>query len=492
MSLTLLGGIMRTRHSFTAYSRTILGVAAAFVVLIAGGCGSVVHKPLVAASEGPRQIAIFLDGTHNDASSDTNIKKLHSLVSLQGRMDIATLYVEGVGTGNDVLGMSTGLGIGSRVRIAYEFILNHYRPEDKTSRSRDKIHIFGFSRGAYSARILTSLLYHAGLPTVGIDGKQRTATEIADIVFRAVKDDELVIGNAEPQRQAWVARRLREAGLEPGEPVDVEVLGLWDTVEALGIPDWDAKIVDKLGGAPYVPNVDDANPRYGDKLCNVHHAFHAVSLDDDREWVFTPLLLTRQHLFNGCTPGRVNPLLGVDNQPLPGRLHEVWFAGAHSDVGGGYADTLLSGVSLNWMIKRLCAAVPGLLPSAAAVRADPYGSSHDPEAGVWSPLYHAQNRNVVGYALDGAKPDRTDPIPEHLLRGTVCVHRSVIERRRFAPPKEHEYRQLSLRKYGVVHLVPDSSPEYSGMGRLRERTGDDPPGDDAATIEVRECKDGIR
>lgn len=493
----------------------IRGVVIAIVLIALGGCSAVVHKPLVApslgagqeAKAGGRKIAIFFDGTHNDASSDTNVKKLHSLVSLQDGKPISTLYIEGVGTGTDVLGMGAGLGIGARVRIAYAFLLDNYRPGDK-------IYIFGFSRGAYSARILVSLLYHAGFPTVQTEGGRPPVDSkaVADIVFDAVKEEPFETSPfSEANRQARVTKKLSEMGLDPdpelvnasngvkeNKAVTVEVLGLWDTVEALGIPDWGPKTIDKLGGTPYIPIVGNANPRYGDKLCNVHHVFHALSLDDDREWVFTPQLMTRRYLFNGCTPKRENPILDGANF-RKGHLHEVWFAGAHSDVGGGYADSLLSGTGLNWMIERVRAVAPGLLPSGETrVRSDYYGTSHDPEGGwFWSALYHGLNRDVVKYALDTAKDDDgpASPVPQHLNRGVICVHTSVLERRMAVPPKSHEYRQLGLKaRIGAdrmlkVDLVADEN--YMRLGRLREKTDTDGDKPVVGKVRISECKDGI-
>jgi len=123
----------------------------------------------------------------------------------------------------------------------------------------------------------------------------------------------------------------------------------------------------------------------------------------------------------------------------------VWFAGAHSDVGGGYHESGLSGVSLNWMIDNL--APTGLLPPQAAVRADPFGSSHDPEHGTL--LYHAINRDVLRYALDAQTLSA--------FRAAVCVHPSVFERRQRLPAQPHENRQLHWAAPGPVRpvLVPN-------------------------------------
>lgn len=383
-----------------------------FLVQGVSGCSTIDQKALVRTNEGPQKLAIFFDGTNNDEQSDTNIKKLHSLITLQNRNDISALYIEGVGAGGKVLGMGTGWGIQARVKMAYIFLLENYRPNDE-------IFIFGFSRGAYAGRILASLLYHAGIPNVRSD-KSITSAEISDIVYDAVKSNHK---NAERRRKD-VEQALADEGLSASPPVPISVLGLWDTVEALGLPDWPAIILDKLGFQDYKVDIDNPNKRYGDQLCNVKQAFHAVSIDDDRERVFTPLLLTRDHLFKHCSLALGKPLLRDINE-----VDEVWFSGAHSDVGGGYQDSLLSGVSLNWMIKKLKEnPETDLLPRDAAVPEDLFGSSHDPESGFWSPIYHAQSRDIRKYAETG-----------HYNNQKIKLHRSVIERLNRIKPKSNEY-----------------------------------------------------
>lgn len=441
------------------------GVAAiALTCLAITGCSSIGHKQVIGTTKtaqsgsertsgspkAGRPIAIFFDGTHNNEVTDTNVKRLHSLVTLQQRDDITALYVEGVGTSTDIAGMATGAGIGPRVRLAYEFLLTHRKP-------RDRIYVFGFSRGAYAARILTAMLYHAGLPATG----SATPREVAELVFDTVKHE--YAEDAEPQRRADVQKALRVAKLKKttidlsGDPVAVEVLGLWDTVEALGGHEWRSKILHKMRLRQHTADVGNANRRYGDTLCNVRHAFHAVSIDDDREWVFTPLLLTRDHLLRGCTKvaGTLSDVF------TPERLQEVWFAGAHLDVGGGYQDSLLSGVSLNWMIGRVRNVSDNdILPSVAGVRQDPHGTSHDPEGGAFAPIYHGVSRDLVGYALS--------PRTMAGYERRICVHPSVFDRRLAAHPKPHENHQLLLREKGRVCLRPDSSNDFDLKGRLEE------------------------
>lgn len=414
--------------------------------LALGGC-SIASKQMTTATTEPKHIAIFFDGTNNDEESDTNVKRLHSLVTLQKRSDLATFYIEGVGSEMRVLGMGTGWGFQARVKPAYQFLLENYRPGDR-------IYIFGFSRGAYSARVLASLLYHAGLPK---NGKLSTE-EIAEIVFDEVKEP--LSAEAESERASTTRSRLAAIdGMSLSEPVSVEVLGLWDTVEALGLPDWGARIKHKLGIEPYFIDVDIPNQRYGDQLCNVRNAYHALSIDDNREWIFTPLLLGRKSMLDRC-PRDGQHMLGADGRIIPGRLKEVWFAGAHSDVGGGYQDSMMSGVTLNWMMEQIAAT--GLLPQGAAVNEDRFGRSHDPESGLFGLIYHNINRNIGSYLTDTR-------LHREEFANTMCVHPSVMERRRTVGLKEHENRWLTLRQPGKICLVKNTSEGISDPQRLMER-----------------------
>lgn len=461
--------------------RASAALAHALLALALTGCSSISHKPMPAAAPDPagvRHIAIFLDGTANDEGSDTNVKRLHSLVTLQDRPDIAALYVHGVGTDADVTGMATGSGINQRAQIAYEFILNHYRAK-APGLPPDRIYIFGFSRGAYAARILTSMLYHAGLPQPAERGRCRlTSTERAGVVHNAVAPIEAHYSPIdESRRRSGVQKKLatlnsdpvllpaaRGCFATPSPAVEVEVLGLWDTVEALGVANWGSRLLSKTGLSQHLEDVDVPNIRYGDKLCNVQHALHAVSIDDNRAWIFTPLLLTRRHHFDGCEGGRA-AMLDDSGRLRTGRLREVWFAGAHSDVGGGYGDSALSGVSLNWMIgelNRIAQATPamsqgslhpGLLPPGARVREDVFGSSHNPSTGFFDLTYHEIHRDLYRYAH--ARKAGGPPSPVDVFSGRVCVHPSVFERRNRVPLQSHENPQLALKQSGTVSLRHD-------------------------------------
>lgn len=442
------------------------------------------HSP--AAQPQPRKIAVFFDGTANDEGSDTNVKRLHSLVSLQDRGDIATLYVVGVGDGIDGIGKVTGAGINARVMLGYEFILNHYQPAGE-DRPADEIYIFGFSRGAYAARILTTMLHYGGrVRETVLPGAmpKLTPQEISQEVHKAVFPG-FMRGNAQAPSKRFdeVSRVLSDKGLSQAPSGDgrtakpsvpVRVLGLWDTVQALGFESTlEALWANWHANEAPPANVDEPNRRYGERLCNVEQALHAVSLDDDRATVFTPLLISRAHLFDGCEANM--GMLDSERRILKGRLQEVWFSGAHSDVGGGYASGALAGVSLNWMVEQI--RCTGLLPNSLCklpppvrvVREDPLGGSHDPIHGIFK-VYPRNHRDVVQMASDTRSIWRGDTGAP----ASVCVHPAVFERRRLIDPAWHESDQLLLNSGPqTVELV---RADY-GMGKrwswLKQRRSSD-------------------
>ncbi|KAG8736763.1 hypothetical protein FRC12_017466 [Ceratobasidium sp. 428] len=170
------------------------------------------------------------------------------------------------------------------------FIIEQYRPGDCVC-------IFGYSRGAFVARKVASLLYHLG----------RSVTCESDLV------------------QQW---KIRENGVPwavrvTPDPVPVKYLGVWDTVGRIYTPPRLSEVKDMFG----IP--DEELP------LGVEHALHAVAFHENRR-LFRVTLFDRKKNQNNNTD-----------------LQEVWFPGAHADVGGGDRETDLSNISLNWMISKV-------------------------------------------------------------------------------------------------------------------------------------------
>lgn len=407
--------------------------------LVLAGCTSLTRVDHVPANNGaPQRLAIFLDGTANDESSHTNVSKLYNLVTLRKNTDIATTYIKGVGTDGKLAGAGLGWGLGRDVREAYLFLVDHF-DHARGGVPADKVYVFGFSRGSYTVRVLAALLYIAGVPEVsGLSEKQKRQL-VAD-VYATFKDGlylKRTPRSIERKREDIVAMLAKKWPLvkEGGKPVGIEFLGLWETVEALGWPD-------------YKENINEPNQRYSDQLCNLRYVAHALAIDDNRARVFTPLLMTRKHLAEEVCDEVVAFGDGDQAEDKMARVKEVWFAGAHSDVGGGYKDTEIDGVSLNWMIAEMHSRGAKLLPRGTEVYADFLGKTHNPEGGGWGLIYAERNRNLACYiAREGegnAKGCVTDGYDGKYIdksssrSGPLKVHQSVLDRLCWKTPEKHE------------------------------------------------------
>ena len=373
-----------------------------------------------------RNLVVSFDGTASGPQERSNVYKLHELVTAEGRPDVLSFYIEGVGVGFKPIGSATGWGIEYRLTQAYAFLLEHHR-------RGDRVHLFGFSRGAFAARILAAMLYFAGLPedpafvcpasqadANGPNGwldRSDCLLEVSERVYGAYK------GKKSPEeRIEEIRHELDGLGLRFSRPATVATLGLWDSVEALGLVDtWEAFKVTLAVDVPR--DTGERNRRYGDQLCNVSRALHALSIDDNRADVFTPKLLTLPHLFQNCEQS--DPRRGSEDFS---RVEEVWFSGAHADVGGGYIDCeyrpgCMSNISLDWMVQRLVRERTGVLNEKVFLEADALSDSHDGENGSW--LYKRLQRDV----RELSNGSRVRP----------KIHCSVIERLARRKPRCHEY-----------------------------------------------------
>jgi len=326
----------------------------------------------------PQIHAVFMDGTANDFESQTNVMKLYQRVSQLPADPIGAFYIEGVGAKDKYAGMATGLGFKYRIGKAYQYLLQNYE-------AGDDIYLFGFSRGAYSTRVLASLVHYGGLPSEPIDDPARAA-RLASGIFDAYKGD-----MSHEERKARIRAALRELGADDtfaSRPI--KFMGVWETVESMGLPNDDE-------------NVESENQDYADQLCNVQRAAHAMSLDDNRAWDFTPVLLTRRHLLEDCDTTAWGEDWSYTHASADARLEqtvdEVWFAGAHADVGGGYPDASLSAVSMNWMLAHLKA--QGLFNGYEVHIANHTNAVHDPQQDMLDGhVYDRVWRDLERYAAE--------------------------------------------------------------------------------------------
>ena len=390
-----------------------------------------------AASTKPKNIVLLSDGTGNSAAKirRTNVWRLYEALDLRSGDQVA-LYDDGVGTSSVKpiawLGGALGYGLKRNVRDLYTFACRNFVPAGD-GRDADRLYVFGFSRGAFTARVLVALIEEQGL----IQGAQGAELDrLARWAYREYRKKFNVTGGLVTPLRAvrdWLFRRWQDLrGKRRYRPSDlkpeIEFVGLWDTVDAYGMP------IDEMkrGWDEWVWPLSMVKPR---PPANVKKLCHALALDDERQ-TFHPLLIDE---------GDEPELDHTDGE----RVTQVWFAGAHSDVGGGYPDDSLSHVAMLWMAneasKRQLRVHPSMLADWQA-RADPNGPLHDSRRGFGS-YYRYQPRSITRLSRD------------------------KVARVRVSRPKVHESvftRIKSARQEYAPVVLPDSYVVVKNGGTIVE------------------------
>ena len=262
-----------------------------------------------------KRLVVCADGTWNrperegddGGGSSTNVlKMLRALNSItQDGVAQVRFYIKGVGTRNwydRLTGGAFGIGLSENVLDCYRFLANNYCPGDE-------IYIFGFSRGAFTARSLAGLIGAIGFIHPSNLGKLPEGWRY----YRMPPEERT--SPAAQERLSLTGERI--------EDVPIKCIGVWDTVGSLGIP---VAVMKNLFASQY---------RFHDVTLGrqVENAFHAIALDE-RRGAFAPTLWE-----TAARDGQV--------------VEQVWFPGVHANVGGGYSDQGLSDVALAWMIERV-------------------------------------------------------------------------------------------------------------------------------------------
>jgi len=244
-----------------------------------------------------KNIVICCDGTGNQyGENKTNVVKLVEVLDRESPSQLV-FYDPGVGTlGANIvvtrtakfitklLGLAFAYGITRNIEDAYEFLMNTYE-------EGDRVFIFGFSRGAYTARALAGMLHKCGLLKKG----NRNLIPYATRTYRRDSDE--------------VAKGFKDTFSRECKP---RLVGVWDTVKAVGL---------------FIPRKFPNAKLNGD----VAYGYHALAIDEKRS-KFRPNLW--------------------DPPPSGQTIEQVWFAGVHADVGGWHDEDGLSNIALKWMVER--------------------------------------------------------------------------------------------------------------------------------------------
>ncbi|HEU4619687.1 MAG TPA: DUF2235 domain-containing protein [Gammaproteobacteria bacterium] len=385
-----------------------------------------------------KNIVLCCDGTGNEIERDlSNVLKLFRIVRKNDEQIV--YYHPGVGTLSSddawshfknnfylVLGLVTGYGLDANVLDAYRFLVDHY--EDG-----DRIYLFGFSRGAYTVRVLAGFLHLVGL----VKPAQRNLSDYALTAYKraAAKDDFKI---------AWRFERVMTTRRVP-----IRFIGVWDTVSSVIVPRPDRFYIPSLEELPYTKT----NP-------SVEVFRHALAIDERRR-------MFRANLWREPQEFKPNPF----GDARPQDVEQVWFAGVHSDVGGGYAEeesgaakyplawildeAVEHGLAINRaMYNHLVLGKPRKGGTRTYAAPSPTAKLHDSMNWGWRILEWLpkratrkewpERRSFLGFYLP-----RSEPRP---IEAGALVHYSVAERQNLDP------------SYAPINLPPLERVTIEGSG----------------------------
>ena len=349
-----------------------------------------------------KRLVLCCDGTWNSADQEsnhepcpTNVVRLGYRVAKRDAAGVPQIvyYDQGVGTGNSIdrlTGGAIGKGLDDNIYDAYRFLICNYEPGDE-------LYFFGFSRGAFTARSVVGMARKCGILAAKHGRQYARVTEL----YR----DPAKPADPGPARFRTDYCCYGDADLE------VKFIGVWDTVGALGIPLRGLRWLTKEKYAFHDTELSGA----------VQNAVHALAIDEHRK-PFEPAIW--------------------EYKPKPGQqVEQVWFCGAHSDVGGGYertpGETQLADLSLDWMIAkaRACGlAFDADVLGANPLELDPRARIHDSHTGLYNVV--PEYDRVIGLAtIDRKQTGQPD--------ATQSLHPSVLARW----DADAQYRPESLKRY---------------------------------------------
>lgn len=273
---------------------------------------------------GTKIIILGFDGTWNtpdknpevDGDTDTNVRKFIlalDKVNTEGKEQLSW-YDEGVGTKwyDKVTGGAFGLGLSKNIMQAYEFLVKNHK-------DGDSIYILGFSRGAYSARSLVGMIRNSGLLRLQsiVDDDGEVGEQGRNLLSEAYELYRTRNDHADSEN----SKLFRMSYCKNPTP-NIQFLGVWDTVGALGIP------LNSFGH--FNRNYFEFHDTELSGI--VLNAFHALAIDENRQNFAPTLWMPKEKPFQ--------------------HVEQTWFVGSHANIGGGYPESGLSNIALSWMMEK--------------------------------------------------------------------------------------------------------------------------------------------
>jgi uncharacterized protein (DUF2235 family) len=281
-------------------------------------------QPKTEDQQHARQLVLCCDGTNNNLTGykkDTNVVKLCKLLSELPAANRVLFYDPGVGNPGElpgatywdklirrsdrIAGLAFGKGVYENIAQGYAFLMKTYVPGDQ-------IFLFGFSRGAFTARSISGLINQFGIL------RPEMESMIPTLLYTYFADRK---GN----EYKAIAEQTTSLFVDPSSRyVEIQFVGVWDTVASVGMPPFGAKFA--------------ATPTINKK--RFIHVRHALALDEHRAQ-FRP----RPYVENNGTGY-------VTERGTPATLDQRWFRGAHCNIGGGYTagETQISDHAFAWLV----------------------------------------------------------------------------------------------------------------------------------------------
>jgi uncharacterized protein (DUF2235 family) len=430
------------------------------------------QPPNFPPSPNAKKIFIFLDGTGNEfiAGSDpqkakkanSNVVKLYTTLKVAG--DQVAYYHPGVGTMGDpsirwriprywsmIKGLAFGAGFKANVLDAYRYLMEFYN-------DGDQIYIFGFSRGSYTARALAGLLHGYGLLCRGNEGHLlyawRMMIDQLKLNRKQLKKPLAMRG----RESAHTIKRNDAYAQTFSRIVTVRFMGIWDTVSSVG---WIYTPIRLLDGAQ--------NPI-------IQVGRHAVSIDERRAFYRDNLWGKPVDMNNPEWPETLR------SQGIQQDICQVWFPGAHSDVGGSYpqSEAAPANEALRWMIgelqqhgAQLCqdriemilGKPTGFLSadSAYTLPHPPENKIHESLKGLWWPLqlfpqqYYDKDDAILQWRVPFGRP-RSIP-------NGAYIHCSAEERLNHTAQGQEPYRPGNLKLSNLRPIdapIPETTANLTG------------------------------